>query len=846
MLRRLSQLFYRYAAHHGSMKVPGFAVRDVNGNSIGALDRIEVIGGRLVVEGWCFSTSVGLVCAGHSDQQSPSLVRTDVTEAFGDANSFRTPGFSLNVRHEEGHKVFWVSYNGERYIFGLESFTRSDIQRMRRAQILPFTGALMRALPSVAYWYIKRDFAARARAKDILGLREVVTCAVVNSRLFASEQETALVAPANTEITIILPVYNAFNLLPDVLARVLAHTDLPYHLVIIEDKSSDDQVRPFLRAWHEELPKDLQARVEVLENIKNLGFIRSVNRAFERALTLGNHVVLLNSDAFVPKGWASRLLAPILEHEKVATVTPMSNDAEIFNVPVICQRTALAEGAADLIDNVAQGLSQQATLAEAPTGVGFCMAMNIEYLKLEPEFDAIFGRGYGEEVDWCRRVKARGGCHLGHAGLFVEHRGGMSFGSEEKLKLVLANNQIISKRYIGYDQMVQDFIRHDPLSSPRLALALAWANAQADREQTGPVPVFMAHDMGGGAEHYLEHRIASELESRAAVGVIRVGGTHRWKLEVHSSGGVVTGALDTTKSLYRMLDLLAARHVVYSCGVGDRDPASLPEVLLALAKGPANSLEILFHDFFPASPSYTLLDSDGVYRGMPAADTTDKAHQSHKPDGTLVSLREWRAAWGAAMAAADHVTVFSTSTSALVREAYPDSAAQIRVMPHALLHEVPQTPSGGGRDGVPVIGVLGNIGLQKGARILRTISHHLAKKGVAQLVVIGNIDPSYSLAPPARVHGSYSLRDVPGLVQKYGITDWLMPSIWPETFSYAVHEMIATDLPVWSFDLGAQGDAVRAAAQARGKGGVIALDFKAPDIACLLETMLSDTKEVIL
>lgn len=828
------------------MKVPGFALRDVNGNSIGALDRIEVIGGRLVVEGWCFSTSVGLICAGHSDQQSPSLVRTDVTEAFDVPNDFRTPGFSLNVRHEEGHKVFWVSYNREQYVFGLGSFTRSDIRRMRRAQILPFTGALIRALPSVAYWYIKRDFAARARVKDILGLREVVTCAVVNPCIFASEQETALVAPANTEITIILPVYNAFNLLPDVLARVLAHTDLPYHLVIIEDKSSDDQVLPFLRAWHENLPEDLQARVEVLENTKNLGFIRSVNRAFERALTLGNHVVLLNSDAFVPKDWASRLLAPILEHEKVATVTPMSNDAEIFNVPVICQRTALAEGAADLIDDVAQGLSQQATLAEAPTGVGFCMAMNIDYLKLEPEFDTIFGRGYGEEVDWCRRVKARGGRHLGHAGLFVEHRGGTSFGSEEKLKLVLANNQIISKRYIGYDQMVQDFIRHDPLSSPRLALALAWANSQAEREQTGPVPVFMAHDMGGGAEHYLKRQIASELESRVAVGVIRVGGTHRWKLEVHSAGGVVTGALDTTKSLYRMLGLLAARRMVYSCGVGDCDPASLPEVLLTLAEGSANSLEILFHDFFPASPSYTLLDSDGVYRGMPVADTTDKAHQSHKPDGTLVSLQEWRAAWGAAIAAAEHVTVFSASTSALVRQVYPDSAKKIHMVPHALLHEVPQTPSGGGRDGVPVIGVLGNIGLQKGARVLREMSQHLAKTGGAQLVVIGNIDPNYSLAPPAHVHGSYSLRDVPGLVQKYGITDWLMPSIWPETFSFAVHEMIATGLPVWSFDLGAQGDAVRAAARARGKGGVIALDLQAPDIDYLLKTMFGDTKEVTL
>jgi len=37
-----------------------------------------------------------------------------------------------------------------------------------------------------------------------------------------------------------------------------------------------------------------------------------------------------------------------------------------------------------------------------------------------------------------------------------------------------------------------------------------------------------------------------------------------------------------------------------------------------------------------------------------------------------------------------------------------------------------------------------------------------------------------------------------------------MPSIWPETFSFVTHELISTGVPVISFDLGAQGSAVRA------------------------------------
>ena len=69
---------------------------------------------------------------------------------------------------------------------------------------------------------------------------------------------------------------------------------------------------------------------------------------------------------------------------------------------------------------------------------------------------------------------------------------------------------------------------------------------------------------------------------------------------------------------------------------------------------------------------------------------------------------------------------------------------------------------------------------------------------------------------------------------KYGITDWLIPSIWPETFSYTTHEAIATGLPVWSFDLGAQADAIRG----RRKGGVIPIPGGVPDLDTLLTRLL--------
>jgi hypothetical protein len=88
------------------------------------------------------------------------------------------------------------------------------------------------------------------------------------------------------------------------------------------------------------------------------------------------------------------------------------------------------------------------------------------------------------------------------------------------------------------------------------------------------------------------------------------------------------------------------------------------------------------------------------------------------------------------------------------------------------------------------------------------------------------------------VHGAYRREDIPGLVARYGIDRWLIPSVWPETFSYTTHEALATGLPVWCFDLGAQGAAVRSAALETGLGGTIPLKDGAADLdrltACLL------------
>lgn len=829
MIQRMLALYARYESAHLTLSVKGRPILDQIGERVGHVDSMRLHGGRLQVVGWVLAQKVRLVLAGAETEITPMLRRPDVATALGlpEAVGFdlALPARLQDLRASEAPALVLNAEPGRPGIDPVILPVPFPSQA-RWCVGTAFLRDLTMALPWVVGWFLTKDPVYRARIKTRLRLNMQLSAGPLSARLLPAPTETGPPGAAPAEgiptstalaatgpgITIVLPVYNGFELLDECLSRVETNTDLPWRLILIEDGSSDTRVLPFLRDWVQ--ARD-PAQVKLLENPENMGFIRSVNRGFALAMSAAGPevgggegpIVLLNSDAFVPRLWASRLIRPLLSGEDVASVTPMSNDAEIFSVPAICTRTQLLPGQGDIIDATARRFAPDALLTEAPTGVGYCMAMSRDWLARVPEFDTSFGRGYGEEVDWCNKVARLGAVHLGLPGLFVEHRGGESFGSAEKLALVARNNEIVARRYPGYDQSVQDFISADPLRTARLALGLAWAGSlDPDRA----VPVYLAHALGGGADHYLEHRLHADLEAGRPTVVLRVGGPRRWQLELICREGRTHGQSDDSELIRRLLAILPRRRVVYSCGVGDPDPIEIPQMLLSLLQ-PGDDAEMMFHDYFPLSPAYTLLDSDGHYRGPVTLPRADAAHHTRRPDGTLVPLEAWQAAWEQLAQRAELVT-FSQDSAEQVAAVWPHLSENITQRPHRLRHSVPRLPDPA-PDSPVVVGVLGNIGLQKGAAVVQGLAGRLDQRNAgARLVLIGNIDPAFSLPGSARVHGSYAVDDLPQLVARYGITHWLIPSIWPETFCYTVHECLATGLPTLAFGIGAHGDAVRTAA----------------------------------
>ena len=800
MYKQLAALFSRYAAAHLVARGRPQPIYTEQGQLIGTVDVFHIADGQIRLAGWAVAEHVVLHMNGIKASTKPTLRRDDVATKYGLDPSL---GFDLmlplgpvGLLEIARFGVEIHNTQGRGATVAVPLFLQ-HVYLIRLLLVGGFLLGIFRQFPACCAWLITRNPIYRSRIKRGLKLTAIPVARELDPDLFRAPVSTF---DPKARVTLIMPVFNAFEVLQNALSRIANNTDLPWRMILIEDCSTDDRIRPMLREWQKLHPD----QVLLVENAENVGFIASVNKGIEKALLFQDPVVLLNSDTLLPPNWATRLVRPMLDDNSVATVTPMSNDAEIYTLPIICHPQTLTPGQGDIIDATAARLNPKAERVSAPTGVGFCMAINLIYLRQLPFLDPKFGRGYGEEVDWCQRARRVGGKHVCAPNLFVEHRGGQSFGTDEKRRLIAQNNELITKRYPKYDTDVQNFIRSDPLQSTRLALALAWVGSQ----ETYTVSIYLAHSMGGGAEAYLQDRISRKhLAIGQSAVVLRVGGPMRWRLELVTPHGTISGLNNSFEYIYQMLAPIKQRQIIYSCGVGDNAPVTLPGALLSLSEHGRHPIEVLFHDYFVLSPSYTLLDGNGTYRGLPRPGDPDHEHFSAKDqNGEKVTLEVWQTQWHLLVSAAKTLTVFSRNSAKIVAAAYPEEADKIFINPHTMLHPVPRLPVPN-PEAKRVIGILGDIGAQKGAGVIAYIARPMALVNV-RLVIIGNFDPSFRLPTGITVHGSYKISDLPQIASRYGITDWLIPSIWPETFSFTTHEALSTGLPVHAFHLGAQGDAV--------------------------------------
>jgi GT2 family glycosyltransferase len=281
------------------------------------------------------------------------------------------------------------------------------------------------------------------------------------------------VQPIAATVDVIVPVYlNLEETRRCIEALLSCAVRTPWRLVVVNDASPE----PDLTNWLRELAAS-DARVILFENLENLGYSGTVNRGI--ALSDDHDVVLLNSDAEVANDWLDRLRAAAYCDERVCSVTPFSNNATICSYPTLCEANALPPGwsVAELDRSFA--VANPGQVLDVPTAVGFCMYIRRDCLREVGLFDPeLFGKGYGEENDFCLRAADLGWRNLHALDIFVQHTGGVSFGTskpQRELDAMVTLRQL----YPDYERQVHEYIRLDPPAPARKRADLARASLRA-------------------------------------------------------------------------------------------------------------------------------------------------------------------------------------------------------------------------------------------------------------------------------------------------------------------------------------------------------------------------------
>ncbi|WP_158259902.1 glycoside hydrolase family 99-like domain-containing protein [Phyllobacterium phragmitis] len=275
-------------------------------------------------------------------------------------------------------------------------------------------------------------------------------------------------AAGSSQLTIIIPVYNAYDQVRGCIESVLKNSDMSrVKLLVINDGSTDERIRDMVDSYN------VVPNVEVMHNEINIGYTRTINRGIRWAVN--DDVILLNSDAIVTPNWIAGLRAVAFQQDNIATVTAMSDNAGAFSFPNINEKNLVPSGITrdEFAAKIVQGASHCAPVS-VPTGSGFCMYIRREAITQIGFFDEeAFARGYGEENDFCMRANAMGWKNLISPWAYVYHVRTASFGSEKET-LVKAGVNVVTKRYPHYAASVKEAFNSDAILTLREATLKAY------------------------------------------------------------------------------------------------------------------------------------------------------------------------------------------------------------------------------------------------------------------------------------------------------------------------------------------------------------------------------------
>lgn len=607
---------------------------------------------------------------------------------------------------------------------------------------------------------------------------------------------------SSATVDVIIPVYRGRADTLRAIHRVLeSANERPYELVVIDDASPEHDLSETLR--------ELGSRglFTYLRNETNLGFVGTVNRGM--ALHPARDVLLLNSDTEVYGNWLDRMTATARSDRRFGTITPFSNSATVCSYPTFPEDNDMAlELPFETLDRLFADANRAETV-ELPTAVGFCMYITRECLDATGPFDeARFGKGYGEENDFCRRALRHGFVNVMACDVFVRHTGGASFQGEKAARVSRAM-EILDEIYPDYQGEVRAFLSRDPIRPFRERVDLA----RVRRALGERAIAFVSHRVGGGTEQHVQDLAAMARAEGVGVLVLRPSVSSPSEVEVTFG---IDAPLPNLRPLRvqdpegtaRFLEAVGVTHLHVHHLLGFAPAAR--SWITALAKRDSLRVDFTVHDYAPICPRINLMDATERYCGEPVVSTCERCVSKLGSPFGHVPVAEFRKEHETMLRAVRHVYVPNADVGERLAKHVRDLPTI--VMPHpepTIGRRVAARHEPGER--LRVI-ALGGIGVHKGFEVLVRCAEDAGARALPlEFVVVGHTcDTPRATRAGIRVTGAYEDNaEATEVIERIGGHVAFFPAVWPETYSYTLSLALSAGLYPVSFAFGAIAERLR-------------------------------------
>ncbi len=628
-------------------------------------------------------------------------------------------------------------------------------------------------------------------------------------------------------ITIIVPIYNAYEETCQCIESVMEKTKFPYKLMLINDCSTDSRIAELMSKY------DGYDNVIAVNNEKNLGFVGTVNYGLTHT---ENDVVLLNSDTRVTEGWLRKLAIAAYHNDNVATVTPFSNAAGAFSVPDVGKNEEIPEGYN--LDEMAALVERCSTLdyVNVPTGNGFCMYVTRKAINAVGILDIeTFSRGYGEENDFCMRAKEMGFSNIVADDTYIYHKRSASF-KEEKQQLILSHRKILDERYPTYSSEIKIFSSSEKLIENRSRIKASLENHRPAEYRKKRV-LYLLHEGMGGTVKTNEDlmRYAEKCDTEV---FMLTSNANQMKLYSFVNGELNLLKTFTLKKKWCVTDLYVSEYADIYFDVFANLHLDMIHIrhLFKHSFDAVNIAHLMnipmvlsFHDFYFICPTINLVNSDGKY----CAAECRQCDTNCPMTTVLIKVNEPTNKWAREVWQKEiseilkKISAFVTTSEyakQLYVKIYPEINDRFHVIEHGRDFEYDRKYLGKAPENNKIVILLaGNIGVNKGSEYIKQLIA-ADKNNMLEFHCIGGIKTEKGSVFERRViyHGKYVREDFAKLVSEIKPAYVGIFSIWPETYCHVLTEAWSCGIPCIVSDIGTLRE------RALKNGGCIRADLSAP------------------